>query len=139
MAIDIIPGVLGLTLGGMAIMLAFSNRKFLGAIRQKGEPKSLFMEAIAAFFHFIFIQTIALVFAIISKAYAFWLISGIGFFFTIYGITAALAIAGLLLHISRIWNALGGIEEAPGPQRRARKYYRLKSRRSGVRRKTPRR
>tara|TARA_R110000868_G_scaffold205720_1_gene454314 strand:- start:340 stop:714 length:375 start_codon:yes stop_codon:yes gene_type:complete len=102
--IDIIPGLMGFSLGGMAILLAFSNEKFISAIRQDGKIDSLFMKCVASFFHFLLIQTIALAFSIISISYDSNFISGLGFFFLSYGMLAAISIAGLLLQISRIFN-----------------------------------
>ncbi len=130
-AIDIIPGLLGLTLGGMAIMLAFSNKRFWTAVTQKGNPKSLFMKGISAFFHFIVIQSIGLILALISKTYSSDFLSAFGFLFLTYGILGAVAIAGLLLHISRIWNAIGSIEDTQWPSSKPNKYVRI----SGIRRK----
>lgn len=101
---------MGFTLGGMAILLAFSNEKFLRSIRAGGKPDSLFMKAVAAFFHFLFLQSIALVLALIVMAHPTDIISALGFFFLTYGMLAALAVAGMLLQISRVFNATGSFD-----------------------------
>lgn len=110
-AVDIVPSIMGFTLGGMAILLAFSNEKFLRAIRAKGEPRSLFMQCVAAFFHFLFLQSIAMVTALIVMAQPADMISAVGFFFLVYGLLSALAVAGMLLQISRVFNAAGGVSD----------------------------
>lgn len=94
----------------MAILLAFSNERFLKVIQKEGEPNSLFMQAVAAFFHFLVLQTSALTVALISTAYSNHLLSAIGFFLLAYGMLSALAVGGALLQISRVFNAVGGIK-----------------------------
>jgi len=104
-AIDVVPSIMGFSLGGMAIMLAFSNERFLSAIREDGSVNSLFMKAVALFFHFLLIQAVAISFAFISKAWSNDVISFIGFFFMVYGVMAVIAIAGALLQIAQVFNA----------------------------------
>jgi hypothetical protein len=108
-AIEIIPSILGFSLGGMAILLAFSNEKFLEAIRQGGKVNSAFMSAVVAFFHFILFQTGALSMAFVSKAWPWWGISLVGFFLLAYGMLVSVAVAGRLLQLSRVFNATGFI------------------------------
>ena len=109
--IDVVPSIMGFTLGGMAILLAFSNERFLRAIRASGEPNSLFMQGVAAFFHFLLIQSIAMVMALVVFAHPTDLLSGIGFFFLAYGLLSALAVAGMLMQISRVFNATGSFKD----------------------------
>ncbi|CAN5202767.1 hypothetical protein BH11PSE5_BH11PSE5_13530 [soil metagenome] len=105
LAIDIIPSLMAFSLGGMAILLAFSGGRFLNAIRQGGKPDSMFMELVANFFHFLLLQTIALGLAITVKSFpdSDWL-AGVAFFFLAYSLTSALAASAMLLNISRIFN-----------------------------------
>lgn len=100
------------TLAGMAVVLALSGKSFLGAIREEGNPKSLFMRVIALFFHFLLVQTIALVMAILSRTYVeFDPLAGLAFFFASYGIMSAVSIAAMLLNVSRIYNVTGGLDD----------------------------
>ena len=103
--ITIIPALMAFTLAGMAIILTLSGQRFLNAIRQDGQPDSLFMKVVALFFHFILIQTLALIAALCSASYPSqdWL-AGFAFFMASYGITSAVAIAAMLLNVSRIFN-----------------------------------
>lgn len=103
--IDVIPSIMGFSLGGMAILLAFSHKEFLTAIREEGDESSLFMNAVVLFFHFLLIQVIAILLAVISKSYSSDILSAVGFYFTIYGILSALGIAAALFQIARIFNA----------------------------------
>lgn len=105
-AIDIIPSLLGFSMSAMAIMLAFSYSRFFQVITQNGKEDSYFMKSIANFFHYILVQTFALVVALISRSYPdFYVVSAIGFFVMIYGILVALAVAAQLLNTARIFNA----------------------------------
>lgn len=105
MLLTIVPALMAFTLAGMAIILALSGQRFLNAIREDGQPSSLFMKVVALFFHFILIQTFALVAALTSASYPSqdWL-AGFAFFMAAYGITSAVAIAAMLLNVSRIFN-----------------------------------
>lgn len=109
LAIDIIPSLMAFSLGGMAILLAFSSGRFIDAIREDGKPDSLFMEIVANFFHFLIIQTMALGAAFLTNAFptSNWL-AGAAFFLLSYSLTAALAASAMLLNASRIFNKLGG-------------------------------
>lgn len=63
-----LPDLLGFTLGGYAILLAFGNDKFLMVLCAKDDEDkpSPFMNVNAAFVHFIIVQAIALFIAIIA-------------------------------------------------------------------------
>lgn len=104
LTIDVVPSLLGFSLGGMAIMLSFSTGRFLEAIRQKGRDDSFFMKVIASFFHFILVLGASLVLAIVSKAFPSVWLSGFGFFATIYGLMLAIALMDHLWQTARIFN-----------------------------------
>lgn len=67
------------------------------------------MQVVVLFFHFLLVQSIALVLALISRTYIAndWL-AGAAFFFALYGVSSAVAIAAMLLNVSRIYNLTGG-------------------------------
>lgn len=108
-ALSVIPSLMAFSLGGMAILLAFSNEKLMDAIQQKGKPHSLFMKAVATFFHFLLLQTICLIFVFVTLSFPHDIISYIGFFFMIYGLLVAIATAGILLQIAQIFNATASL------------------------------
>jgi hypothetical protein len=109
MAIDVVPSLMAFSLGGMAILLAFSSGRFIDAIREDGNPQSLFMEIVANFFHFLLLQTLALATAFATNAFVeqTWL-AGASFFLLAYSLMAALAASAMLLNASRIFNKVGG-------------------------------
>lgn len=109
LVMSIVPALMGFTLAGMAIVLALSGRVFVEALREGGDPKSLFMKVVVVFFHFLMVQTIALIGALISRSYpASDQVAGAVFFMMAYGLMSAVAIAAALLNVSRIYNLAGG-------------------------------
>src|SRR5690606_12202933 len=74
-AVEVIPSLLGFSIGGMAITLAFSNSQIFKAVIQGGKKDSLFVKTIANFFHFILVQTLALLLAIFCKSYSSGILS----------------------------------------------------------------
>lgn len=116
-ALTIVPGLMAFSLGGVAVILALSGRHFLKAVREGGDEKSLFMKVGVYLFHFLFIQSLALVAALVSSAYPESnVLSGVAFFLMAYGVTAALATAAMLFNVARIYNATGALEDDEGSQ-----------------------
>lgn len=68
--INILPDVLGFSLGGYAMLVGFGDKEFLAAMRgrNKDGTPSVYMEVNGAFVHFIIVQALALMFATISTA-----------------------------------------------------------------------
>lgn len=101
----IVPALMAFTLAGIAIVLSLSGPKFTRAIREGGKYDSLFMKVVVLFFHFILVQSIALILAFFLQSYPSqdWL-AAVTFFFAIYGVASAISIAAMLLNISRIYN-----------------------------------
>lgn len=81
-------------------------------MREDGLENSLFMKVVALFFHFLLVQTLALTFSLVSRTYgAIDALAGSAFFLTAYGVTSAVAIAAMLLNVSRIYNFAGGADD----------------------------
>jgi hypothetical protein len=99
----------------MAIMLAFSGANAFNIIAEEGEPKSLFIKVITSFFHFILVQTISIVMALLTIAYDNFFLSLIGFVALCYSLMVAIATAGQLLQVAIIMNATASLksEEVP--------------------------
>lgn len=68
--LTIIPSILGFSLGGYAILIGFGDANFFNIIcgKLENEKASLYMRVNASFFHFIFIQFLSLIFAILIRA-----------------------------------------------------------------------
>ena len=80
--LDIIPNLLGFTLGGYAMMLAFGNEKFQKILSKinDGDDYSAFTDLNVAFVHFIVLQTLSILLALMCKAYYFTIPSSSSFY-----------------------------------------------------------
>jgi hypothetical protein len=117
-SISVLPNLLGFTLGGFAVFLAFGDDKFREMLIEsddeaedeedgKNNRASLYVELCATFVHFIFLQITAFLLALISKSLYFqydWpncianmianltlFFWGFGFLFFLYSMTSILA------------------------------------------------
>ena len=104
MAVEIIPSLMAFSLGGMAILLAFSNERLMTVIQEDGRADSLYMKTTASFFHFILVQTASLIAVFLTSSFSIGLFSGLGFFLMSYGLLVAIAIAGNLLKLAQHFN-----------------------------------
>lgn len=104
-AIAVLPGLIGFSLGGFAIWLAFGGDKFQEMLAGKfpgddDDETSPYLDTAAAFAHFVIIQTMGLLFAVGCNAHAdtivtlgpfAWLINFFGYWLYIYGLLSVLA------------------------------------------------
>jgi hypothetical protein len=69
--LTVIPSILGFSLGGYAMLLAFGDREFLRLLAEPihGRSTSYFMELNASFVHFILLQTISIFLALVGLSY----------------------------------------------------------------------
>lgn len=113
LSIGILPSMMGFSLGGYAILLAFGNDKFLGITAiAKTERCSAYEGLNATFTHFIFIQVLGLLYALVLKSVSLkWAgncvstgLNGIGIFLMVYAILLGLASTMALLRFSKLYN-----------------------------------
>lgn len=113
--IDIIPSILGFSLGGFAIFMAFSDEKFIEILVDKEDRLSFYMHLSAQFIHFILIQALSILFAVFSRgllpapnisdiSFADMIISMLGYLIFSYAIFTAIATAFSLLRIGRLYH-----------------------------------
>ena len=106
--LDVTPSMLGFTIGGFALILAFGDEKFRALVARAGQESgaSVLEELIATFLIFISVQALGLIAAITSKglwasdvilwnppAWVGMLVWGGSYFLFLYGITLAVAAA----------------------------------------------
>jgi hypothetical protein len=104
LALQIIPSIVSFSLGAMAIILSVASGKFLSVIQQSGRTDSFFMKMIAAFFHFILVQFIALFAAIFGTLYTHLALSFVGCFLFVYSLACGIAAAAALVNVAMIRN-----------------------------------
>lgn len=102
--LSIIPNLLGFTLGGYAILLAFGDELFRKIISGKGPEgeQSPFMRVNGAFIHFIVVQVISILVAILGHSYQIkgGVIGLFGFLLLIYSLLTAAAAAFAILNVA---------------------------------------
>lgn len=110
-SISVLPSLMGFSVAGMTVLLAFSDSKSLRAITQKGRYDSYFVKTVANLFHFLFIQSLALVLAVLAKAFPDlptpipgFCLSYLGLLALLYAIFVGIAAAGQLLNTAMIIN-----------------------------------
>lgn len=123
---SILPNVLGFTLGGFAIFVSFGDEKFRQLLaepdEEDGDAPTAYVRLCSTFVHFILVQIVALLFAIIANAMYFpwcnspaffdaalpWMngLAGfIGYAFFIYSLTSALAATMHVLRIASMYES----------------------------------
>lgn len=74
-SLSVLPNIIGFALGGYAIWLGFGDEQFRNLISERSDSDeySPYLEVSATFAHFILIQLLALIIALVAKATAFHL------------------------------------------------------------------
>ena len=111
LVLSVVPNMLGFTLGGFAMFLGFGDEKFRAMLAEPDEDApdspSVYLSLCATFVHFLLVQVIALIWAILAKATWFYFpwpepirallptlntVGGmVGYAFFLYAITSILA------------------------------------------------
>lgn len=110
--LSILPNLLGFTLGGYAILLAFGDEKFrrLISVNDKEGEISPFMVINGTFVHFIMVQSFAILLSIVGNAWSIktGVMAWLGFTFFLYSIMTGIAAALAILNIAswfEMWNS----------------------------------
>ena len=113
---DIVPDMLGFTLGGYAIWLAIGDERYRSFLAQKreGQAQSAFLQMNARFAHFLLIQASALIIALLASYFQQSLaLAFVGFTLLIYAIAGAVALALAIFRYSRIYEAFINKHKSP--------------------------
>jgi hypothetical protein len=106
-SISILPNVLGLSIGAMAIILAFPTTRIFKILSEDGRKDSFYLDLASRLTHFIIIQVIALILGLFGKAYKGWFISIIGCWALVYAVLTAAVISLTLFGVAQIYNHPG--------------------------------
>lgn len=107
--LSVIPNLLGFTLGGYAMLLAFGNESFCALLADDdgdGKP-SPFLAVNATFIHFILIQVLALVIAVLGLVWSInvGIVAFLGFTVILYALSTAAAAALAILRLAGWFNS----------------------------------
>ena len=118
-SISVLPSLMGFSMAGMAIMLAFSHPESLRAVTQKGKGNSYFLKVAASLCHFLVVQIVALLCALVRKSGFEWApFSYFGVLMFLYAIFVSLGAAGQLFNTARIMNAAAWIQQKNKPAKK---------------------
>jgi hypothetical protein len=98
-----IPNILGFSIGAFAVILSFGQGS-LALLKDPVELKSRYLGVISSFVHFIVVQSLALLVALLGKAFGGKVIGFIGCILLAYAITLAVAASMRLFRLARIYN-----------------------------------
>lgn len=112
-AVSVLPNLLGFTVGALAIVLAFSSSPVFDTLAQRGEPQSFFMKLTASLIHFILVQVLALVSAIVARFTEFKLLDALALFLLFYAVLVTFAAGMQLFLTASIYNAKAGVRQKP--------------------------
>lgn len=127
-SLSVLPNVLGFTLGGFAIFIGFGDERFRQVLAEPdegGSSSSAYVQLCATFVHFIVVQVLALIAAVLAKAwwfYASWadpireylpylnaLGGALGYGLFLYALTSVLA---AVMHVFRIASMYEQLQQA---------------------------
>ncbi|MFQ1048432.1 hypothetical protein [Avibacterium paragallinarum] len=121
-SLSILPNLLGFSLGGFAIFLGLGDEQFRAILAQKdkNEKNSPYTLVSSTFVHFILVQCLGIIFALLSKSMAYqpsWLSDeymayfryitpicwGIGYLFLLYAITSMMAVVMAIFRCTKLY------------------------------------
>jgi hypothetical protein len=104
-AISILPNVLGFTVGALAIILAFASSDFFKYLAEDGREKSVFMQTVANFVHFVLVQVFCLILSVICESHPNWLLKIATAIMLIYALFTTLSTVIQLFQMATVFNA----------------------------------
>lgn len=125
-SVSVVPSLLGFSIGGFAIFLAFGDERFRMLISGPDDSGRLspFLAVCVQFSHFVVVQAVALLYAMIAKAIEPLecklvdnLLGMIGVMSLFYSLTLALAAFASLLKLARSYDRFAGKAKQPPPEK----------------------
>lgn len=107
-----VPNLLGFSIGAFAIILSFGG-KFVATLQNADESRSSYLGVVAAFVHFILVQTLALLISLVGAAHPTSVGGFIGFVVFAYALILAVAATMRLFRLARINNLIPQSEDPP--------------------------
>ena len=104
LTISIMPNLLGFSIGAMAVVLAFPSGKAFKHFSEDGRVDSYYMDVASRFLHFIFAQLLALIIALICRAWPIFPFTWLSFLLLTYAIITAASTALTLFGVAQLYN-----------------------------------
>ena len=117
-AFSILPSLLGLSIGAMAITLAFPTTSIFNLLAENGRENSYYLDVASKFLHFVLVQVTALLFCFFASAYPAKLTNIVAFLMTSYAILTAAATATTLYGVAQVYNkSASSLDEVSAPSK----------------------
>jgi hypothetical protein len=107
---SIVPNLLGFSIGAMAVVLAFPTSEIFNIIAEGGREDSYYLDLVTKFVHFVIIQVLSLVLALLTAAFPFCLFSLLTLMLLYYAVITAIMTALALFDVAIFYNS----SESPG-------------------------
>jgi hypothetical protein len=91
----------------MAVVLAFPSTRLFRVFSEGGRPDSYYLDLASKFVHFILVQVLAILLALIGASFCFWPVNFLGFFMLVYSVSCAAMTAFALFGVAQIYNHPG--------------------------------
>jgi hypothetical protein len=101
---SIVPNLLGFSIGAMAVVLAFPTTTIFKIIAEEGREDSYYMDLVAKFAHFVFVQVFALIVALIATAFPLFVFSFLALLALFYAIGTGAMTALALFEVAIFYN-----------------------------------
>jgi hypothetical protein len=109
-AVGVLPNLLGFTVGALAIVLAFSSASVFETLAEQGEPQSFYMKLTGSLIHFILVQVLALITAIVARMVDQPFTELISLFMLFYAVIVTFAAGMQLFLTAAIYNARASLD-----------------------------
>ena len=133
LTLSVIPNLIGFTLGGYAILLGFADEKFRKFIilNNNNISSSQFMVVNSTFVHFILMQCLSLIIAVVGQGwnYKSGCLALLGFFIFIYAILTSIAATFALLRLANAYSIFVKMSNSLSKKQRriaSKQYRRIK-------------
>jgi hypothetical protein len=108
LALTVLPSLLGLTIGAMAIVLAFPTTAMFRHLAEDGREDSYYIQLAAKLVHFILVQVSGILVSIISQSSESEILKPISLFLLTYAVLTSAAIALALFNMATLYNEDAG-------------------------------
>lgn len=109
LAFNVLPSLLGFSIGAMAIIFAFPSTALFKFITWEGN--SYYLKIAARFAHFVLMQLIAIILALFAHTYCWGVVNFLGFLFFMYALTTGAATVFSLFGMAQLYNKQAVEEE----------------------------
>lgn len=110
-ALNILPSLLGFSIGALAIVIAFPGAALMKEITRGGRIDSTYLEVVSKLVHFILVQLSGVFFGLLAHSYKGIALFGFSAFLTIYSMSVLMAAAMSMFGLEKVYNYFSAFPE----------------------------